>query len=164
LPFTPFHLGPGLFLGLLFRKRINIIIFIIANVIIDLEPFIMVILLRLNYPVHGYIHTFLAAVIVGLSLGYMLYLVKKPLRSIHEFFFNNIEYSDNVRACLLAGASGTVIHVLLDSPLYPDIKPFYPIAINPLYNPSLTMPIYMTCIICGGIGLIYYIYIWWTHE
>jgi len=40
------------------------------------------------------------------------------------------------RSFIVAGALGTGLHVLLDAPLYDDIKPLYPIATNPFYTPS----------------------------
>jgi hypothetical protein len=45
---------------------------------------------------------------------------------------------------------------LLDAPLYDDIKPLYPIATNPFYNPSLTPEIYSLCVWMGAFGIIYY--------
>ncbi|ACB07380.1 metallophosphoesterase [Candidatus Korarchaeum cryptofilum] len=58
---------------------------------------------------------------------------------------------------LLAGVIGTLSHVLLDSPLYGDIRPFYPIEENPLYNPSL--PIHEFCVLTLPIGALMYLII-----
>ncbi|MDD1766561.1 MAG: hypothetical protein LUQ00_01410, partial [Candidatus Methanomethyliaceae archaeon] len=57
---------------------------------------------------------------------------------------------------MVAGALGTLIHVLLDSSLYDDILPFYPLTVNPFYNPALSPEIYSICVWMGIIGLIYY--------
>jgi hypothetical protein len=57
---------------------------------------------------------------------------------------------------MAAGALGTVIHVLLDSPLYDDILPFYPLTVNPFYNPAFSPEVYSICVWMGAIGLIYY--------
>ena len=51
MPFTPYHLGPGLFVGLLFLSFIDFPTFLVASVIVDVEPF-MVLALNLNYPLH----------------------------------------------------------------------------------------------------------------
>jgi len=48
MPFTPFHLGPALTIGLPLRRFIHAPTFIVANVIVDVEPF-LVMVLGLNY-------------------------------------------------------------------------------------------------------------------
>ena len=37
MPFTPYHFGPSGFAGLLFRRWVNVPVFIAANVLIDIE-------------------------------------------------------------------------------------------------------------------------------
>jgi len=37
MPFTLYHLGPALLLGLLFRRRLDLPTFLVANVVVDLE-------------------------------------------------------------------------------------------------------------------------------
>ena len=49
MPFTPYHLGPRLFVGLLFLGFIDFPTFIVANVIVGGEPF-LVLTLSMNYP------------------------------------------------------------------------------------------------------------------
>ena len=83
MPFTPFHLGPAFALGLLCRKYLHAPTFILANVILDVEPF-LVLLLGLRYPLHGYFHTFLLALFVGLGLGYTMFLLEKFLHNFHR--------------------------------------------------------------------------------
>jgi len=51
MPFTPFHLGPALGLGLPLRRYVYVPTFILANVIVDVEPF-LVLFLGLRYPLH----------------------------------------------------------------------------------------------------------------
>ena len=67
MPFTPFHLGPALGLGLPLRRYMHVPTFIVASVILDVEPF-LVLQFGLNYPLHGYLHTFLASLFVGFLL------------------------------------------------------------------------------------------------
>ena len=40
MPFTPFHLGPGLLLGLLLLSYVDLPTFLLASVIVDVEPFL----------------------------------------------------------------------------------------------------------------------------
>jgi membrane-bound metal-dependent hydrolase YbcI (DUF457 family) len=57
---------------------------------------------------------------------------------------------------MVAGILGTTLHILLDSPLYVDIQPFYPIRMNPFYNPVLSSEIYILCVWLAIAGVAYY--------
>ena len=118
----------------------------------------MVVLLDLNYPLHGYLHTFIGAIIVGLALGYVMYLFNEIFEALWKRLFLVSGSDIGLKQFIITGISGAILHVVLDAPLYYDIKPLYPISFNPIYNPGLTLMIYMVCLILGIIGLIYYLY------
>ena len=155
MPFTPFHFGPALGVGLPFRSYIHVPTFILANVIVDVEPF-LVLFLGLRYPLHGYLHTCLLALLAGVVLGYVMFFLERFLQPLYKAFL--LEPADNLNAksFVAAGALGTAFHVLLDSPLYPEIQPFFPLTINPLYNPALSLEVYSFCVWMGILGIIYY--------
>lgn len=155
MPFTSFHLGPALFLGMLLRKRLHFPTFLIGNVILDVEP-LLVLILGLKYPLHGYFHTFLIGSLSGLALGLLMRGLEKPLTVLYRMFLP--EYtSPGLNSFLLAGSCGTILHVLLDSPLYDDIRPLYPSAINPFYNPAVVWEILFLCLVTGLLGLVLYV-------
>jgi hypothetical protein len=156
MPFTPFHLGPGLGLGLLLRKYLHAPTFISANVIVDVEP-LFVLFFRLRYPLHGYLHTFLLALPMGLAFGCVMYLLERFLNSLYKMFLLEADGNLSLKSFIIAGIFGVELHVLLDAPLYDDIKPLYPFAANPFYNSSLTPEIYSLCIWMGILGIIYYL-------
>jgi membrane-bound metal-dependent hydrolase YbcI (DUF457 family) len=156
MPFTPFHLGPALGLGLPFRKYLHAPTFILANVIVDVEP-LLVLTLRLGYTLHGYIHTFILALFVGAALGYAMFLLERFLHSLYRFLLLETGNPLNLKSFISAGVLGAWLHVLLDSPLYSDIRPFYPLMANPLYNPALSLEIYSLCVWLGLLGIIYYV-------
>ena len=156
MPFTPFHLGPGLGLGLPLRRYLHTPTFLLASVIVDAEPF-LVLFLGLRYPLHGYLHTFLLAIPVGFVLGYAMFLHEGFLQPLYKIFLLATGNTLSVNSFVVAGGLGTGLHVLLDAPLYTDITPFYPITTNLFYNPSLTPEIYSLCIWMGAFGIIYYL-------
>jgi hypothetical protein len=158
MPFTPFHLGPALSFGLPLRKYMHTPTFVVANVIVDVEPF-LVLFLGLNYPLHGYLHTFFLAFFVGLALGYVMFYLEKIFHPIFKMLLLEKDQTLNLRSFLAPGVLGTLFHVLLDSPLYSDIRPFYPLTINPLYNPSLTSEVYSFCVWMGILGIVFYGYL-----
>jgi len=158
VPFTPFHLGPALAIGLPLRRHIHVPTFIIANIIVDIEPFITLVF-NLNYPLHGYLHTLIGAFAVGLVLGYLMYVLERILSPLWRRLLLESEPCLNLRVFIIVGVSGTILHVLMVSPLYSDIKPLYPLLVNPLYNPGSTAMIYEACVFMGILGLLYYFYL-----
>lgn len=157
MPFTPFHLGLGLGLGLPLRRYLHTPTFLLANIIVDVEP-LLVLLLGLRYPLHGYLHTFLSAIPLGFILGYIMLLFENPLKPVYRKLLLE-DGKLELKSFTAAGCLGTGLHILLDAPLYTDIKPFYPAAFNPLYNPSLTPVVYGVCVWVGLLGLLYYVWI-----
>ncbi|MEM0024844.1 MAG: hydrolase [Thermofilaceae archaeon] len=156
MPFTPFHLGPVLGLGVPLRKYIHLPTLLVASVVNDVEPF-LVLLLGLNSPLHGLLHTFLLAVPAGFVLGVIMLALEPALAPLLKALLLEPREGVGLRGFLLAGAIGAALHVLLDAPLYGDIRPFYPLIVNPLYNPSLTRGVYALCIGLGLLGLIEYV-------
>ncbi len=155
MPFTPFHLGPGLFVGLFFVSYIDFPTFLVANVIVDIEPF-LVLSLSLNYPLHGFFHSFLGGTLVAFLLAAVMSKVRESLSPLLSFF--KLEQKSSFKTILLASLSGIYIHILLDSRMYMDTRPFFPLDFNPLLSSS-TLPgleLYILCFWCGiGATVIY---------
>jgi len=154
MPLTPFHLGPSSFLGLLLFKIFDFFTFLISSVIIDIEPF-LVIILNLKYPLHGFFHTFLGGSILGVFTSIFIYLLKNRIKNLTRYLkiYQNSSFSKILGTSLF----GVSFHIVLDSFLYEDIKPFYPLKINPLYKLFTTETIYLFCSISFLIGLLFYL-------
>ena len=129
MPFTPYHLGPALFLGLLFLSFIDFPTFLIASVIVDIEPF-LVLALNLDYPLHGFFHSLLGGTLVAIPLALIMLKIRDKLTSLLAFF--KLEQKISFRRILVASLLGIYIHIFLDSRMYTDIQPFYPSTLNPL--------------------------------
>jgi hypothetical protein len=142
MPFTPFHWGPSSWIGLLGFRYLNLAAFLIASVIVDVEPF-CVLVFNLNYPLHGFLHSFLGGTTVAIILSVILYRLRQPLNKI----MNTIKLSQNSSfgIILLSCLSGVYFHVFLDAFLYTDIKPFYPTQMNPLYGWVSSQLMYLFC-------------------
>jgi len=84
MPFTLFHLGPGLLFGLLLFSYVDPPAFLVASVVIDIEPF-LVLSLNLDYPVHGYLHTFLGGTIVAFLLALAISKMRGALSPLMSF-------------------------------------------------------------------------------
>ena len=134
MPFTPFHLGPALFLGLVLLRFLDFPTFLIANVIVDIEPF-TVILLNLNYPLHGFLHSFLGGTLLAIALTAFMAGVRIRFNRILSAF--KIEQETSTGKILSASLLGIYIHIILDSYMHSDIRPFYPLDINPFLSRSM---------------------------
>ncbi len=155
MPFTSYHLGPGLMVGLLFLNFIDFPTFLIASVIVDIEPFI-VLFFNLDYPLHGFFHSFLGGTIVALLLTVVMSRIRKYFSPLMSFF--KLKQDVSFKRILVASLSGIYIHILLDSPIYTDIQPFFPLDFNPFYqNISFSglLPT-MICVWCFMGALIIY--------
>jgi len=157
MPFTPFHFGPALFFGLLLFSLINLPTFLVANVIVDFEPF-LVLFLGLDYPLHGFFHSFLGGAIIAIILSLVMIKLDKNIQKIMRFF--KLEQNHSQKSIWFASFSGIYLHILFDSSLYADIKPFFPITANPFYNTSMFagFEIYSLCVILFILGICLYAY------
>jgi len=156
MPFTPFHLGPALGFGLPLRNYLHVPTFLVASILVDVEPFV-VLSLGLDYPLHGFLHTFILAFILGLVLGYAMFLLERILRSLYKTLLLELNATPKLKSFIVAGVLGTMLHVLLDCPLYDDIRPFYPLLANPLYHLASSSEVYGFCMWMGILGIAFYL-------
>ena len=142
MPFTPFHFGPHAVIGLPFGKRLDLPVFILANVFIDLEP-LAVMGLGLSYPVHGIMHSFLLSLLLLIPLSAACF----PLRNLFVELMGllRLPYESSLAKMVFSGILGGWLHILTDAPLYSDIQPFYPSVSNPLFGLVKVDPMYLLC-------------------
>ena len=156
MPFTPFHLGPALLLGLVLSNHIDLATFLVANILVDLEP-LLVLSLRIDLPLHGLSHAFLGGTAIAIPLALIMMRARGPLEPLISIL--NLGQRWNRRSVLAAALSGVYLHILLDAPLYMDIRPFYPLSANPFYREGLSLgfQIYALCVVSGLVGVTLYI-------
>jgi len=156
MPLTPFHLGPALLLGLIFFSFLDFPTFLVANVIVDIEP-VLVIFLDLDYPLHGFFHSFLGGTLVALLLAFVMNKIRGKFSALLRFF--RLEQKHSFKSILLASLSGVYIHILLDSRMHTDIRPFYPLDFNPFLSSS-ALPglwVHMLCVWCFVGAVVVYV-------
>ena len=158
MPFTPFHFGPSACIALPFHKWIDVISFVFVSIVIDVEPF-LVMLFDFNYPLHGYAHTFIGAGVLGALWGIAVFEVRRPLIRIFAKF--RISYVPTAFKTVVSGILGGFFHVLMDVPLYTDIKPFYPSDYNPFYGLISHSQMH---IVSGALFIICGLYLWYRSR
>jgi membrane-bound metal-dependent hydrolase YbcI (DUF457 family) len=156
MPFTPFHLGPALFLGLLLLGFLDFPTFLIANVIVDVEP-LLVLVFGLDYPLHGFFHSFLGGTVVALVLALVMNRIRGTISPLLALV--RLEQRSSLKSILCASMSGVYLHILLDARMYGDIRPLYPIDANPFLIQT-TLPglwEFMFCVWCFFGAVIVYV-------
>lgn len=154
MPFTPYHFGPALFIGVLLFPFIDLATIMVASVILDLEP-LAVILFDLQMPLHAFFHTYLGATIVACVLSVLLYPFRKYLNEIVSFF--GLKQESSMRHIISASLIGTYSHVLLDSFLYSEMNPFFPLLGNPFVGLLGFGFVYNLCVVLGLVGFFIYL-------
>ncbi len=149
---------------MLFYSFVNVPAFFIASVILDLEP-LAVLIFDLDYPLHGFMHTYLGSLLVAISLGIILTITFRKAPKIGTFlekisFFGKNDMKHNVATAI----SGVWLHIFLDSFLYTDIQPFYPFSINPFYKMLSFTAVYGVCVLAFLVGLPLYGFRWYRSQ
>jgi len=161
MPFTPYHFGPALLAGVILFPYFDLVAMLVASVILDIEP-MLVLFLSLGGPLHGITHTYLVATIVSFIVAGALWVLRKPIAFFAEIF-GVIQEPRKVRI-LAASIFGTYSHVLMDSFLYGEMNPFYPILGNPFLGLIASSLIYQFCLYCGLIGIVLYFVRFWILK
>lgn len=79
MPFTAYHFGPAGFFALLFKRWVDLPVFLLANIAIDIEVGIIM-MFNLGTWRHRYSHTFIGGILVGILLAVAAY----PMRGIFK--------------------------------------------------------------------------------
>jgi hypothetical protein len=131
MPFTPFHMGFGLAAKAVGGRHFSVLTFGIAQVAMDIEPLIG--MLRQSPVLHGPTHTYLGAVPMALVAAAITPWLCGPL--LRRW---NLEVGHYRMAWLqepgpwsplvvvMSALVGTFSHVLLDSVMHLDIRPWAP--------------------------------------
>jgi membrane-bound metal-dependent hydrolase YbcI (DUF457 family) len=154
MPFTPYHFGPSGFLGLAFRKWLDIPVFVLANVVVDLEP-LAVLVFRLNYPLHGLCHTFLIGTAVGLAWALIAYQARGILARLMQLFA--LPYKTSLAKMIVSAVLGVWFHIFLDSICWYDVKPFWPLQANPFLDLVTVRTVYIVCTLSFLPAIILYV-------
>jgi len=123
MPFTPYHFGPSGFVGLVLRKWIDVPVFVLANVIVDVEV-LTIMLFRLGPPYHRYCHTLLFGAAVGALWGLAAYRLRPLFVEIMHIL--RIPYKPGYWKMVISGILGVWLHVLIDGAYHPDVRVFWP--------------------------------------
>jgi membrane-bound metal-dependent hydrolase YbcI (DUF457 family) len=148
VPFTPFHLGPGLLLKSAAPRRISFVAFATTQVAVDLEPLYFIV--RGEYPVHRVLHTVWAAGAVGVAVGLVVWAAARGRAggwgvAAREDLGRN--------AAIVGGLLGGVSHPLLDGLMHRDVHALRPLAETQwVLGPGGVAALHVGCVLAGALG------------
>jgi len=147
MPITPFHFGPGAAIHALAPQRVSFIAFCAANVLIDLEPAYY--MSTGQFPLHRFFHTYIGATLAAFfTVGLFFAARRIPLPNL--FGWRNLSTS----SVAVGAALGSYTHVVFDSIMHPDIRPFAPFSnSNPLLTAIPLDTLHLSCVVAGAIGI-----------
>lgn len=154
MPFTPFHMGPGLAFKGVLGRRMSIVVFGWSQIVIDVQPGIA--LLRNDLIIHGWTHTLLGAFPIGILAGLSFYFGNtlfqrwSPTRALLQ----KLGLTDcSWRVVWTSSFVGTYSHILLDSLMHLDMRPWYPyVKTQPLLALMSDPQVYWLCVWMGVLG------------
>src|SRR5262245_55839686 len=159
MPFTPFHFGPGAAIKAALGRRFSFTVFAFSQVLIDIEPGTR--MLAGADQLHPHLHTYAGATAVALLSAW-------PGRPVCEWTLRlwNRQLSPaqarwlGVEPTIPAAAvwSGAIIgaysHVVLDSIMHADLRPFAPLSdTNRLLHLISISDLHLLCIALGALGV-----------
>lgn len=153
MPFTPFHMGPGLFVKALLQGSFSLMVFGWTQIVMDLQP--LLVMLHGNGHVHGFTHTLIGATLVGVLSAFTgKYASEYGLRLIGQTIFLPISWTVTITSAL----TGVYSHVLLDGIMHDDVEPFAPFSLNnPLLGLISIHSLHQVCLYTGLFGSAIYI-------
>ena len=154
MPLTPYHFGPAGLIGYIFRKWIDLPVFVLANVAVDTEV-LLVRCMQLGWPYHRLGHTFLIGSAIGAVWGLIAYAGLPVLNRLMKKI--RIPYQTNIFKMVISGILGVWLHVFIDGIYHYDVKPFWPIRKNCLWRLLSQNQVKWICIICLVIFAILYV-------
>ena len=162
MPFTPIHLGIAVPVKAISKKKFNFLIFAWAQVVMDLQP--LIVILTHRGQTHGISHTLIGAIVLGLvtsvSGKYALELAAK---------FVNWPYLESGilswKVVFISAYFGTLSHLLLDVLIYPDVELLWPfVEGNPLMFGFLPSEVIGFCFVCALVGGLIWLVQWAARK
>ena len=153
MPFTPFHLGPGLLVKVAFRRGFSFTAFALAQVVIDLETLFF--LLQGAPWVHRGLHTFVGGGLAGLAVALGVVVGGGRLRALPGLWAEVARVEVAPGPALAGGLVGGLSHALLDALMHRDMHPLRPFAEgNPLLGRLELPALHLGCVLSGALALV----------
>ena len=159
MPFTLLHMGPGLAIKAVGGRSFSVLVFGMAQVVMDIEPLIRI--LRDLDVLHGWSHTYVGATVIGLLVMVLapplcLPILRRWNRELQHHRVGWLRSPERIglAASAFGAFAGTYSHVVLDSIMHADIMPLSPwSSANELQGYISINALHLVCVATGTIGM-----------
>ena len=163
MPFTPFHMGPGIAVKAILQGSFSLMVFGWSQIVMDLQP--LWVLLTGQGHLHGFSHTFVGATLLALLSA----ITGKYLAEPGLLLFGLSGRTKPVRitwlVAFLSAFTGCFSHVLLDAIMHPDMRPFYPLfAGNGFLGVLSVESLHRLCLYSGLFGAVLFYGVYWHKR
>lgn len=156
MPFTPFHFGIALLLFAVMPFLDPLALFV-GSVIPDIEGIAAIFIFPYaGLPLHGPLHSFLGAIVLGVITGGVSYIILQ-YSGLHDTLAKTLSIHVTLKKSMISALLGTFSHIIFDAPLYSEMNPFLPFMGNPWFRLVPSSTPYLICIIgfiLGGLVLL----------
>lgn len=148
MPFTPFHMGPGILVKALMQGSFSLTVFGWAQIVMDIQP--LLVLITGEGHLHGFTHTYIGATLLaGFSALSGKYLAELGLQLVGLSAYFPIKW----HTAIISAAIGCYSHVLIDSLMHADLEPFSPFTQqNSLLDIISASTLHELCLYSGLLG------------
>ena len=162
MPFTPFHMGPGIVVKALLQGSFSLMVFGWAQIVMDIQP--LFVLISGEGHLHGFSHTYVGATLLAIFSA----LSGKYLSEIGLYVLGlNKQWQVKIKwwVSFLSAFIGTFSHVLLDSIMHSDVQPFFPFTTdNSLLGLISVQSLHKLCLYSALVGGVLYFALNWVQK
>ena len=154
MPFTPFHMGPGIAIKALLRGSFSLMVFGWSQIVMDIQPLLA--MLTGEGRLHGFTHTYIGAFLLAVFSG----LTGKYLGQFGLFVLGVDRQRRIVigwTVAIVSAFMGTFSHVLLDSIMHADMTPLAPFSsANAMLYWISVDALHVFCLVSALVGALVY--------
>jgi membrane-bound metal-dependent hydrolase YbcI (DUF457 family) len=162
MPFTPFHMGPGIVVKALLQSSFSLVVFGWAQIVMDVQP--LIVMISGEGYLHGFSHTYIGATLLAIFSA----LSGKYLSEVGLCLFGfNKQWQVKISwwVSFLSAFIGTFTHVFLDSIMHADVEPFFPLTTSNVFLGLISVEsIHKVCLYSALVGGILYFAISWLQK
>ncbi len=161
MPFTPFHMGPGIFIKSLFQGGFSLMVFGWTQIIMDIQP--LFVLLSGQGHLHGFSHTYIGASLIAVFSAV-------TGKHLSEYFLTRYKVAKQGfritwLVAVISAAIGAISHVVIDSIMHSDVEPYYPFySVNPLLGMVSIPMLHNICLLSGALGAVVFYAVLWSRK
>lgn len=162
MPLTPYHMGPGILAKALLRGSFSLVVYGWTQIIMDVQP--LVANVTHEGPYHGFTHTLAGATILGAGAAVTGKYILDAGSCLLPHGWRPRDRT-RWRVAFLSAFIGSYGHVVLDSFVPSDVRPWWPLsALNPLFGLVPEGLLHAFCVWAGVIGAVWYVVVSIAHA